>query len=478
LQTLTTLKKPVRMLSGVSVVAVMAKPWPCPHGKCLYCFGGPPFTPQSYYGKEPALMRAAQCDYDPYEQVRLRLTQYTRLGHTPSKVDLIIMGGTFPSMPLDYQEWFITMCLEAMNRFPKPRRNGTINLGEAQKRNEKAKIRCVGMTFETRPDWAKEQHVDFMLKLGATKVELGVQTVYDDILKGVKRGHTVKDSIIATRILKDAGLKVTYHLMPGLPGSTPELDFEAFKTVFEDPDFRPDGLKIYPTLVLPGSELYELWKKAEYKALEVDEVIDLLCRVKPLIPKWIRVMRVQRDVPAQLISAGVRKSNLRELVLEELKRRGLKCRCIRCREVGIAMLKRGITAKPENVKLLVEKYEASMGIEVFVSFEDVIQDLLIGFARLRIPSQLAHRPEVGRKAALLRELKVCGPQIPVGVRTVEGWQHKGFGARLLNEVERIAKEEYDLRLLLVTSGIGAKPYYRAFGYRKYPNSPYMYKRLR
>lgn len=251
------IKKPTRALSGVTVVALMTHPYACPHGRCVYCPGGPEMgTPQSYIKSSPAVARAVRVNYHPYEQVRLRLKQYFAMGHEPSKVELIIMGGTFPAMPLDYQEWVVAQALEALNRFPE-NPPSQVQLKEAMERNETASIRCVGLTLETRPDWCGEKHVDWFLHLGATRVELGVQTVYDDLLALVRRGHNVKDSIEATRYLKDAGYKVVYHMMLGLPGSDPDRDLEAFRTIYSDPRFRPDMVKIYPTLVVPGAEIYD-----------------------------------------------------------------------------------------------------------------------------------------------------------------------------------------------------------------------------
>ncbi|MEM2826762.1 MAG: tRNA uridine(34) 5-carboxymethylaminomethyl modification radical SAM/GNAT enzyme Elp3, partial [Sulfolobales archaeon] len=249
------LRKPTRILSGVSVVAVMTKPHRCPHGKCVYCPGGPEFnTPQSYIGEEPALMRALRVGFDPYEQVRVRLKQYEALGAFPSKVEVVVMGGTFMAFPEDYQEWFIASIFDAANRYPESRSSGSPSLQEAHRLNETAGVRIVGLTIETRPDYAKEKHSDRMLYLGATKVELGVQTVFDEILTLVRRGHTVRDTVEATRILKDSGFKVVYHIMPGLPGSDPDKDIQTIKEVFENPDFRPDMLKIYPTVVNEGTE--------------------------------------------------------------------------------------------------------------------------------------------------------------------------------------------------------------------------------
>lgn len=457
-------------------MAVMSKPWPCPHGKCLYCFGGPPHTPQSYAGEEPALMRALACNFDPYAQVQARLRQYEALGHRPSKVELIVMGGTFPALPRDYQERFVAKCLDAMNRYPQPPA-GEVGLEEAQLANEEASIRCVGMTLETRPDWARPSDVDFMLRLGATRVELGVQTIYDEVLAAVKRGHGVREVVEATRVLKDAGLKVTYHMMVGLPGCTPDMDLRAFEGVLEDPDFRPDGLKIYPTLVVPGSELYEEWMRGGYAPPSEEEVVELLCKVMAMLPRWVRVMRVQRDVPAQMIAAGVRSSNLREVVERRMEGLGLKCSCIRCREAGLALLKRGEGPDLDRLELRREGYEASGGVEEFISMDDPEKDLLVGFVRLRIPSERAHRPEVGPRTALIRELHVYGLQVPVGAKLEGGWQHRGIGSRLVEVAEGVAREEYGARRVLVNAGVGARPYYRRLGYRRLGDSPYMAKEL-
>ncbi|RLE57094.1 MAG: tRNA uridine(34) 5-carboxymethylaminomethyl modification radical SAM/GNAT enzyme Elp3 [Candidatus Methanomethylicota archaeon] len=471
-------RKPVRTISGVTVVAVMSKPLPCPHGRCAYCPGGPQFnTPQSYYGNEPALMRAQLCNYDPYEQVKVRLNQYEFLGHTPSKVELIIMGGTFPALTLDYQEWFVTMCLEAMNRYPKEKPKGWISLESAQLRNEHANIRCVGMTFETRPDWAKEVQADRMLRLGGTRVELGVQTVFDDLLEKVERGHTVKDSVEATRILKDCGFKVCYHIMPGLPGSDLSRDLEVFEEIFSNENFMPDMLKIYPTIVVKGTKLYDWWIKGKYIPFTTEDAIELLIKVLPKIPRWVRIQRIQRDIPLNVVEAGVNVGHLRQLVHEELSKLGLKCNCIRCREVGHVMLKKKIQPDLKNIRLLKESYEASGGVEVFLSYEDPIKDILLGFLRLRIPSPKAHRWEIDEKTAIIRELHIYGPQLPIGMKPIFEWQHRGFGKKLLFEAERIALEEFDKSKMLILSGIGVRDYYRRFGYKHLKNSPYMMKFL-
>ncbi len=454
-------KKPSRTLSGVAIVAIMTSPFPCPHGKCIYCPGGPEKgTAQSYTGHEPAALRAAQYNFDPYLQTRARIEQLNTIGHSTDKIDLIIMGGTFTARPQKYQEWFVKRAFDAMNEYEAK------NLEEAQLINENAKNRCIGLTVETRPDWFMEKEIDFALKLGATRVELGIQTVYEDILEFVKRGHTIKDSVISTRLAKDAGFKINYHMMPGLPKSTPEKDYQAFKKIFENSDFKPDMLKIYPTLVVKGTELYEMWKRGEYVPYTLEELVELLIKVISTVPPWIRIQRIQRDIPAKFIEAGVKKGDLRAIVLREMEKRGIRCPDIRCREVG---RKRG--AKFEIVR---RDYDASRGKEIFLSYEDKEEDSIAAFLRLRLPSEHAHRPEM-RNAAIVRELKVFGKEVPVGSREKEAWQHRGFGRELMNEAERIAREEWGVERVVVISGVGVRNYYRKLGYERL--GPYMAKRI-
>ncbi|ACP48292.1 histone acetyltransferase, ELP3 family [Sulfolobus islandicus Y.N.15.51] len=469
------IRKPTRMLSGVTIVSIMTHPHSCPHGKCVFCPGGVDVdTPQSYYGREPTLMRAIENDYDPFHQVQSRLRQYVENGHTPSKVELIIMGGTFLSLPIDYQDWFVTYALEAMNRFPSYDKPSFVYLEDAQVKNEKAEVRCVGMTIETKPDWAKEWHADQMLRLGATKVELGVQTVYDDILKFTNRGHTVKDSIESTRILKDSGFKVVYHVMLGLPKSDLDKDLEAFKTIFSDPNFRPDMLKIYPTLVVETAPLANLWRRGLYKPYGTETLIELISEMYRYIPKWVRVMRIQRDIPANVILDGNKKGNLRELVEKKVLEKGIKINEIRFREVGMMWQHRGLLPDHTKIHLYKEVYEASEGTEIFLSFEDE-KEILIGYLRLRITSNKAHRKEIDGKTAIVRELHVYGIEVPIGSWDELGFQHRGYGSKLLSEAEKIAREEFDMRKISVLSGIGAREYYAKRGYVK--EGPYMSKQL-
>lgn len=495
-------KKPTRTISGVAVVAVMCKPHKCPHGRCLYCVESG-IAPPSYTGEEPAALRARMFNFDPYLQVYNRLLQLESIGHPLDKVELIIMGGTFPSQFLCYQEWFVSKCLQAMNDFgikqvsmneiPSEsfRRSNLadnietpkdfVYLNDVQSKNENSQVRCVGITFETRPDYCKIQDVDRMLDMGVTRVELGVQTIYDYIYKRIERGHTVEDTVEAARILRDSGIKVAMHLMPGLFADF-KRDMRIFKRIFTDSRFKPDMLKIYPCLVTKGSKLHDMWQKGEYQPYTSKEALDLIVELKKILPKWVRTMRIQRDIPSPLIDAGVKKSNLGELVYKKLSEMNVDCKCIRCREVG-HKASDGIIPDIENIKLLKEEYDAGEGREIFLSFEDIKKDILIGFLRLRIPSKKAHRKEINNKTALVRELHVYGSMIPLGEKALKisdptetgKWQHMGYGERLLEEAEKIALEVYEKNRINVISGIGARNYYKKFGY--FRSGPYMSKNL-
>ena len=504
--------KSTRTISGVAVCAIMTKPIKCPHGKCIICPGGPKSffgnMPQSYTGKEPATRRALRNDFDPYLQVMNRLEQYIMTGHVPDKVELIIMGGTFPSFKKTYQDSFIKYALKAMNDFSGMFfRNGEIDLvkfkpffempgnfqdnarvkrikkkllisknktkttlEKEQKKNESSKIRCVGLTIETRPDFAKLEHADQMLRLGATRVELGVQTAYDNVLKKIERGHTVKDSIDATRALKDTGFKINYHMMIGLPGSGRKKDVNSFKKIFSDQRFKPDMLKIYPCMVLKGTKLYELWKDKKYTPATTEEAVEIITEIKKFVPPYVRIMRVQRDIPTYLTEAGVNKTNLRQYIEKELKEKGIKCNCIRCREIGRKLKKEKINLK--NIKLKILEYDASNGKEFFISYEDVKNNALIGFCRLRFPSQ-SLRKEITKNSALIRELHVFGSAVEIGSKGEI--QHAGYGKKLLTKAEQIAIKNKKHKIVII-SGIGVRNYYRNLGYKK--QGPYMVKYLK
>ncbi len=490
--------KPVRTLSGVAPVALMTAPFPCPHGRCLYCPGGVKSVfgdvPQSYTGKEPSTRRGMRNLYDSYLIVFNRLEQFVAIGHVPEKVELIIQGGTFPALPLDYQTDFVTYALKGLNDFgdkffgrfddfrsffelpgmlgseERTKRlhekelllKGKSSLEIEQKRNESAKIRCVALCVESRPDWCFEKHIDGMLKLGATRVEMGVQCLRDDVLDFVHRGHSVSDTVKATKLMRNSLLKIGYHMMPGLPGMSKEKDIEDFKTLFTNPDFMPDAIKIYPTAVIKGTGLYDLWKSGKYQPLSADDAAEIVLEAKKLIPKWCRVMRIQRDIPGNVIEAGPNLTNLRQSIESKSE-----CRCIRCREP------RDKIVDWSSVKLLRDDYSASGGKEIFLSFEDTKNDLLLGFCRLRIVPE-SHRSEIPGNSAGIRELHVYGQAVPLGESG--DIQHKGLGRQLMAEAERIAKDEFSCKKMVVISGIGAREYYKdKLNYHL--EGPYMIKHL-
>jgi elongator complex protein 3 len=477
-------RKPVRTASGVSPVAIMTSPHQCPHGKCLYCPGGPGSefsSSQSYTGHEPAAARGVQNDYDPYGQVTLRLEQLREIGHPVDKVELILMGGTMTARSHDYQEWFVKRALEAMNDYdadsePEPAEDESFAqdpadvefsyLEDVIAENEQDDVRAIGITFETKPDWCDSEQIDRMLDLGGTKVEVGVQTTYERINREMHRGHGVQASIDANRRLRDAAFKVGFHMMPGQPGMSEEMCLEDFRRLFEDEKWKPDYLKIYPTLVVRGTATYDWWHQDEFEPLQNEEAAELVAEIKSMIPKYTRLQRVQRDIPADFIDAGVWKSNLRQLARKKMDDHGWTCDCIRCREVGMN------DENPENVELDVMTYEAAGGTEHFISYEDPDKDLLVGFCRLREPGNPVRREL--QNAALVRELHVYGPMIEIGDQSHD-WQHKGYGKKLLRKAEEMAADAgYDK--LSVISGIGAREYYREkLDY--YQDGPYVSKRL-
>ncbi len=503
--------KPVRTGSGVAVIAIMTKPWRCPHGKCTFCPGGPGSVfgdvPQSYTGHEPATMRAIRNDYDAYLQVFNRLEQYILLGHNINKIELIVMGGTFPSMPWQYQYSFIKNALRGMNDFSsffmrgnslnKPlfkrffevggaredkeravrvrrriialkRRVKGATLRSAQRSNEKSRVRDVALCVETRPDWCFERHINKMLRMGVTRVELGVQSTFNRALKATNRGHSVEDSIKATRLLKDSLLKVTYHMMLGLPTITREEDIESLREIVKNPDFMPDALKIYPCMVMKGTALYEQWRKGLFRPINTKEAAEVISEFKREVPEWLRIMRIQRDIPTKFTSAGVDKTNLRQYVAKLLEKKGIKCRCIRCREPGA-----GFNLK-EKIKYKVESYTASGSKEYFISANSLRSDRLLGFLRLREVKE-PFRPELKRGVAGIRELHVYGSALPFGSEG-EGVQHRGIGKRLMTMAEELAGDKMGVDKVAVISGVGARGYYRKMGYHL--SGPYMVKHLK
>ena len=466
-------KRAIRTLSGIAPVAVLIKPYPCP-GKCVYC-PSEKGIPQSYLSNEPAVMRAIRCNYNPYKQVQLRLRALEANGHEPNKIELIVIGATWSVLPEKYKYWYVKNCFAAANNFSQKSKvksqkyNSKIKIEKLKKElakeqiiNEKTKYRIIGITLETRPDYIDEKELWQMRELGCTRVELGVQAIDDKILKLNKRGHGVAETSEATKLLKNFGFKVTYHIMPGLPGSTPVKDFKMFSQLFSDECFQPDQIKFYPTIVTRGSLLYRWWKAGKYKPYSDKQLQNLIIKCKKIIPPYVRIIRLIRDIPKESIIAGNIITNLRQV----MKDKGVKCNCIRCREVGSQKF------KIKNAKLIIKKYKASGGTEYFISYESKDKKILYGFCRLRLPNVETQNLASLRNFAIIRELHVYGELVPVGKE--KKIQHSGLGKKLMLEAEKIAKD-CGFKKITVISGIGVREYYKKLGYKL--ENTYMVKTL-
>ncbi len=458
------MKKFTRTISGVTPVAVMTQPAPCP-GRCVYC---PTFTatPQSYTPESPAVLRGRECEFDARRQVEVRLRGLADMGHPIEKVELIIMGGTFLATPVEYQYRFVKECYDAMNGIE------SASLEEAKQINEQAVSRCVGLCIETRPDYCGQKEIERMLEFGTTRVEIGVQTLDDEIFRLVRRGHGVEEVVTATRLLKQHGMKVHYHWMPGLPGSNPAHDLEMSRQLFDDPRFRPDGLKIYPTMVVVGTELEKWYGEGKYQPYDDETMIELVADIKAIVPPYVRISRVLRDIPVKFITAGL-KDSLRGPVKKRMEAKGTECNCIRCREYG-HRARGGKNAGMPVLKRL--DYEASSCKEIFLSFEDS-NNTLFGLLRLRIqpdPIPVA-RGNQNQTTSIIRELHVYGAEVPLRQQDDSSAQHRGLGKALLKEAERITRDEFGLPEIFVLSGVGAREYYRAEGYAQ--QKDYMVKKL-
>ncbi len=447
-------KKPVRTISGVTPLTVVLKPRKCNHGTCIYCPGGE-YVPQSYTDKSPAVMRALALGFDPYEQVKNRLNVLNAMGHPTDKIELIVLGGTFLQYDLEYQYWFIKRCFDAMNG------KDAENLEEAKKINETAGHRCVAMCIENRPDNCSPEEIKRMLEFGATRVEIGVQMPDDEIYMKTNRGHTVQDVINATKNLKNAGFKLGYHMMPGLPGSNPKKDIELFKKIFDSSDFRPDQLKLYPCQVVKDSPLARTYKIIKYKPYTEKQTKEILKKMMALIPEYCRVMRMIREFPKEKMVKGLTKLDLRKDVEEEIRISGKKVNEIRMREVGFNSKNLN-----ENLMLKTIEYDSSDGKEYFL---EIVNDngILFGLLRLRLT-----KGKEGR--ATIRELHIYGQTLNLGEHEKGVSQHKGLGKWLMEEAEKIAKEK-KYEKIYVISGIGVREYYKNLGYKL--DRPYMIKKL-
>lgn len=506
-------KRPVRTLSGVAIITVLARPYPCP-GKCSYC-PTEVRMPKSYLEREPAAWRALILKFDPYTQMRSRIETLMGNGHPTDKIELIVKGGTWSAYPPTYQRWFLKRCFDGANdagkatkpedytmllakskeiiapaeepatRLEKEHRqikntdawSDAIPVTDAEIEethcvNESGDHRIIGITLETRPDWITAKEVARLRSLGCTRIELGVQHTDPAILRGVNRGHDITGVKRATRLLREAGFKVDFHMMPQLPGATPTQDIAAFDTLWSDPDLRPDMIKIYPCVVLKTAEIFQWWKEGTYKPYSLEELIEVLITVKSRIPHYVRISRLIRDIPADYIYDGNRVTNLRQTIQELMKKRGLRCHCLRCREIGHR--ENNVEVSKSSVsKLFIDEYEASEGKEFFLSFEDPHRTTVYAFCRLRIPARIMQKkiltpeldallPEIA-DCAFIRELHTYGHLIPIGE---EGHvQHTGLGKHLMEKAKEIA-ENFGIKKIAVIAGVGVRAYYEKLGYTR------------
>ena len=463
--------KSTRSSSGIVVVSVLTKPYDCP-GKCIYC-PTEKDVPKSYLSQEPAVMRAIKFDYNPYQQTMNRLNSLKLVGHLVEKVNIRIIGGTFSYYDNSYKEWFIKELFRACNDFEAGESSELQTLEESQKINEKAGVRVVEISVETRQDYINTEELLLFRKLGVTKVELGVQSIYDDVLLLNNRGHDVSKTVQATALLRSFGFKVAYQMMLNLPGSSYQRDLQMMQEIFTDSRFMPDHLKIYPLALVKEAQIYQMYLKGEYKPYSVQELTDLLVEIKRNIPYYCRIERVIRDIPASyIVEGGAKISNLRQVVQSEMQKKGYKCNCIRCRESGLSSASR---VDPANeIKMFRTNYMAAEGAEIFLSFESADREILYSILRLRINEKSA--VEVLQNCGIIREIHTYGQTVRLGENGKnETTQHTGMGKKLVQEAERIVKEEYGLRKMAVIAGIGVREYFQKRGYAEVDT--YMVKSL-
>ncbi|HQL92346.1 MAG TPA: tRNA uridine(34) 5-carboxymethylaminomethyl modification radical SAM/GNAT enzyme Elp3 [Anaerolineaceae bacterium] len=447
--------KPIRTLSGVTTLTVLTKPHPCP-GECVFC---PTIEgmPQSYLPDEPGARRGLENEFDPYRQVASRLKALHDVGHPTEKIELLILGGSWSAYPKDYREWFLRRCFEAMNGENPLDDQGDVPLYEVQARNVNAEKRNVGLVIETRPDLINAEELKLLRKQGVTKIQIGIQSMNDEILEKNKRGHDSATTLKATALLREAGFKITAHWMPNLLGSTPDLDKEDFKRLWEENGVNPDELKIYPCQLLNSAPLYGIWQDGDYEPYDETTLLNLLADIKTMVPRYCRINRVIRDIPSTNVIEGSRNTSLRQDVAVEMARRGTKCECVRCREIREQRMEAGELVYDDF------SYQAAGAEEHFLSY-NTADDKLAGFLRLSLPNDdNALDIDDLKDAAIIREVHVYGQSLEVGTEQEGMAQHAGIGKALIAHAERIAKD-HGYQKIAVIAAVGTRAYYAGRGF--------------
>lgn len=460
--------KPRRTLSGIAPVTIFTKPYAC-SGNCLYC-PSVENMPKSYLPNEPAMQRAIQQEFDPFKQVSRRLESFKLNGHNTSKIEIIISGGTWDDYPYDYRLWFICEVFRALNGDVEADYSASDEkLAELQTVNSKSFNRCIGMSVETRPDRVSFESIMNLRKMGITKVQIGVQSMDDEVLKLNCRGHGTDMTRKTIDLLRNNGFKVQIHWMCNLYGSNPENDYKDFIKLFEDQSVLPDEIKIYPCSIVEGTALHRLFNQGKYKPYSTDTLIELLAKCKTEIKPYCRVSRLFRDIPSDSIVEGNKKTNLREMVQKFMKSKEMKCNCIRCNEI----MSEVVDAKALQLDVL--EYASSVSNEYFVTYRDS-NNRIAAFLRLAIYKPEVDLPRLIAVDAMIREIHVYGRVVNVGLKTEGASQHVGLGTLLIQKAEEIAKQN-DKTNLGVISAVGTREYYAKRGFTIEPDFGYGIKQL-
>jgi ELP3 family radical SAM enzyme/protein acetyltransferase len=455
--------------------------WSC-KWSCHYC-PTEPGQPKSYLSGEPGVMRANRHNFVCTTQMYERMKALYLIGHVCDKLECLVLGGSWTSYPIPYREQFVRDIYYAANTFFDWFAQGEVRekltLQEEKDINKTARCKVIGLTLETRPDTITAKELKLLRYYGCTRVQLGIQHIDNDVLKTINRQCKTETAIKGIKLLKDAGYKIDGHFMPNLPGTTIEKDRNMILTqllgvqrlerrvsesgeVYEtydlvNPSIQVDQWKVYPTTIVPYTDIEKWFKEGTYVPYEQEKIKELLYEMKTKMLPWIRTNRIVRDIPDDYSLVTTYKSNLHQDLLAELKLQGKHCMCIRSREVKRAQF------SVDEVVLVVREYNASEGKEYFISFESQDNLTLYGFIRLRLTNnQPIHIfPEL-EGCALIRELHVYGVLQRVGTQGAHV-QHSGLGKRLVQKAESIAVSNGFAKISVI-AGEGTRGYYEKLGF--------------